>query len=129
MSSTLTFSIPGKPQTKLRPRFSRWKGKVKTYNCQSDEEQTMKWQLKARMNGPPLEGPLSINLVFVMPRPKSRSKKEIYHAVKPDIDNLIKWILDVGNGILWDDDKQVVSVGSVKIYGAEPRTIITVSGL
>jgi len=77
------------------------------------------------MAGPPLEGPLSVNLVFVLPRPKSR-RKDVHHTVKPDLDNLIKWILDVANGILWEDDKQITSVGSTKIYGEQPRTIITV---
>ena len=40
--------------------------------------------------------------------------------------NLIKFTLDVANGILWHDDRQVCCVGSVKIYGEQPRTIITV---
>lgn len=126
---TLTFSMPGDPKTKLRPRFSRHKGKVRTYDSQSEDKNTARWQIKARMVGrQPFEGPLSLTMVCVFTRPKSRERlKEVYHTVKPDLDNVVKWLLDVGNGTLWYDDKQIVSIGAVKIYGEEPRTIVTVS--
>lgn len=124
---TLNLWIPGEPKTKLRPRFSRFKRFVRTYDSQSEERDTVKWQLRSRMLGrDPLDGPLRVDLIFIFPVPKSRrNRKEIYHSVKPDIDNCIKWILDAGNEILWHDDKQIVNVYSIKIYGDNPRTIIT----
>ena len=124
----LSISLPGDPKTKLRPRFSRHKGKVRTYSAQSEEEETVKWQLKSRMVGlEPLEGPLNVEVICIFGRPKSREKlNETFHTVKPDLDNLVKWIGDVGNGILWYDDKQIVTISAVKIYGEKARTIITV---
>ncbi len=123
----LSISIPGCPQTKLRPRFSRRKGRVVTYDSQCSEKETAKWQIKARVGScEPLGAPLSVTAIFIFKRPKSR-RGETYVCVKPDLDNLLKWVMDVGNGILWYDDKQIVSVGAVKIYGCVPKTVLTVS--
>lgn len=134
MDSVLKFSIPGTPQTKLRPRFSRHKGKVHTYNSQRDEDQTMRWKFKARMNGSPLEGPIAIDMKFYMSIPKSKSKKikekmrlgEIKHTIKPDCDNLVKKPTDCMNGIVYLDDKQIYKLTAEKLYGENPRTEITV---
>lgn len=127
-TTTINISLPGDPKTKLRPRFSRQKRKVRTYDPQAEEKDTVRWRLRSRMVGiDPLEGPLSLSMFFVFTRPKSRERlKEVYHTVKPDLDNLIKWIGDVGNAILWYDDKQIVSITAIKIYGSEPRTVISV---
>lgn len=128
-SGTLAIVLPGDPITQLRPRFARHKGGVRTYSPQNDDKNTVRWKLRARMVGvDPLEGPLILSIVCVIKRPKSREKlKEVYVMVKPDYDNLAKWIGDVGNGILWYDDAQIVSGVTTKIYGNNPRTIITVS--
>ena len=46
---------------------------------------------------------------------------------KRDIDNLEKNVLDALSGIVYDDDKQVVSVKKRKmLYRKSPRTIVTV---
>lgn len=131
MDDTINITLPGNPTTKLRPRFSKIKGKSRTYDMQSDLKRTVAWQLQARMlRRPPLQGPLSLGIVFVFSKPKSRVKlNEVHHSVKPDLDNLIKWIGDVGNGILWVDDRQIVSISSVKVYGEVPQTVITVMGM
>jgi Endodeoxyribonuclease RusA len=39
--------------------------------------------------------------------------------IKSDIDNLIKFVLDSMNGILYDDDKQIISVHAIKLYDDE----------
>lgn len=131
MQEEIHINLPGKPITKLRPRFSRWKTKVKTYDKQSTEKKTVRWQLKARMlDRKPYEGCVHLILCFVFKRPKSRkSLRETYHRVKPDLDNLIKWIGDVGNGILWHDDAQIVRIEAHKQYGDEECTIINVREL
>jgi len=128
---TLSICLPGTPTTKLRPRFARRKGKVRTYDSQSEEKETVGWQLKARMEGrEPFSGPLEVDILFVFTRPKSREKlNERYHTIKPDIDNLIKFILDCGNGILWYDDKQIANLSAWKRYGDKAQTRIRVRAL
>ncbi len=77
----------------------------------------------AAHQGPPLEGPLVVEMVFVLPRPKARPKwikrwsmwwhvwesgGRVPHCLKlNDRDNLLKSTQDALNGILWDDDGQI----------------------
>ena len=127
-NTILSLSIPGRPTTKLRPRFARIKKFVRTYDSQEKQKETYCWQIKSRTgNMNPVDGPLVVTLIFIFKKPKSYSKgrNKTFHTVKPDLDNLVKWILDVGNKILWYDDKQVVKIAAIKIYGEEERTIIT----
>ena len=63
-----------------------------------------------------------------MPIPASISEKKwkagIIHTKKPDLDNLIKFVKDCANGILWHDDSQVVTIEAAKLYSEEPETRI-----
>ncbi len=61
------------------------------------------------------EQPVHIDCVFCMPRPESR-KSDQYHLTVPDIDNLLKAILDGIQGPLLTDDKSVVSLSVSKRY-------------
>ena len=67
-----------------------------------------------------------------MPIPKSLSKvkkdalKGKPHYLRPDIDNLIKFILDSANGILYLDDAQIYTINAHKIYDEHPRTEIEI---
>lgn len=45
---------------------------------------------------------------------------------KPDVDNLLKFYLDCGNGILWHDDSQIISCTGVKKFSKNPRTEIEI---
>lgn len=122
--NSFTITIPGTPMAKARPRFARLKGKVCTFDPQSVEKETLRWVLKSRYVGKdPISGPIRLRIVFILSHKK---KKEAYHTKKPDLDNLIKMPLDAGNGILWVDDKQIVSIDAIKIYGEEPRTVLTI---
>lgn len=49
-----------------------------------------------------------------------------YKPTKPDIDNLIKTVLDAANNHLWNDDNQIVEIASFKRYGEEPKILMTV---
>ena len=98
-----------------------------TYNAQETEEG--KWiALAIGQIEKPLEGPVFLDCLFVMPIPKSATKKqrsamqagEIKHVKKPDLDNLVKFCKDCLNEIAWRDDSQVVQLAAVKQYGAEP---------
>ncbi len=49
---------------------------------------------------------------------------KIPHTQKPDLDNMIKYILDCGNGILWHDDSEIYRIRAEKMWSRKPRTEI-----
>jgi len=75
------------------------------------------------------QGPVSIGVVFYLPRPKSLPKRVEYPTKKPDCDKLARGILDALTGILWRDDSQVVEMAARKLYGDPPRAEIEVEEL
>lgn len=86
-------------------------------------------------NAPFLTGPLHLDVTFFMAMPQkmnktTRLKKDgAYHVYVPDLDNLVKFICDVSNGILFDDDSIVASISCKKVYGHEARTEFSLSKL
>ncbi|WP_280201288.1 RusA family crossover junction endodeoxyribonuclease [Nocardia cyriacigeorgica] len=81
----------------------------------------------------PLDGPVAVDLTFVMPRPKSTPKRWTPAAVKrPDIDKLARAILDAITGQAFADDSQVVELNLTKRLadpGCQPGVWITVADL
>ena len=82
--------------------------------------------------------PLEVNCVFYFDIPKSRqnckNKKMLLiendlQFGKPDVDNLIKFILDISNRIIYKDDAQVQKVVAEKRYSKYPRTEFIVKTL
>ena len=75
---------------------------------------------------------IKIELDFYFPLLKSWSKKKKsemvgqYKVTKPDIDNLMKTVLDACNNYLWKDDNQIAEITSSKRYGIEPKIIIRI---
>ncbi len=126
--------IPGKPIAKKRPRFARRGKFVTTYSDQETEEGKVLWEIRQQRPKKLIEAPVSINLWFGMPIPKSTSKKRsqamlsqnIQHTKKPDIDNLIKFYLDVMNGEVFKDDSQIYQVMGTKFYSDNPKTEIQI---
>ena len=45
---------------------------------------------------------------------------------KPDIDNIIKAVLDGLNGVAFKDDAQVVFISAQKLYSDTPRLVVIV---
>jgi Holliday junction resolvase RusA-like endonuclease len=80
--------------------------------------------------------PCTIEMTFYMAIPelvqkrikKMKQDKIIYHTVKPDIDNLAKFVLDsISHGVLLSDDKIVYSISAKKLYDEKPRTEFTIT--
>ena len=137
----IEISIPGKPIAKKRPRFFRRGNFVGTYNDQATEEGRFQLMVMDQLpeNFKPYERDvaLSLHCVFAMPIPKSTSKKKrlemiegkIQPTKKPDTDNLIKFVKDCCNSLIWHDDCQIVRIQADKLYGREPRTEFYVTKL
>jgi Holliday junction resolvase RusA-like endonuclease len=131
----LTITIPGKPIAKKRPRFARRGAFVTTYNCQETEEGRFMFALMAQLREgwQPIKGPVRLEVLFMMPIPNSSRRRHIdmaigniRHIKKPDCDNLLKFVKDCANGILWKDDSQVFSIYATKFYAETPGTTLTI---
>ena len=70
---------------------------------------------------------IALKVIFYMQTPSSYSKvrkkrlENTPHIKRPDLDNLIKNVLDRGNGILWQDDNLVYKIEAEKLYSVKPR--------
>ena len=63
----------------------------------------------------PIASAVKVELDFVMNRPKST--KRVFPSVKPDLDKLIRAVLDGLTGVAYEDDSQVILIQSSKTYG------------
>ena len=122
----------GNPIAKKLPRFSKHRGFVQCYDTQDKDKEKLKSFLKLELkkyNNLPLKNPVSINFIFYVPPTASKYLQNLWYPLlcmsKPDIDNYIKFYLDVLNEIAWTDDKQIFYISAVKRYDLQPRTEIT----
>ena len=56
-----------------------------------------------------------------------KNNAPVIYTKKPDIDNMLKFIMDSGNNVIWHDDCQIWSVQIEKVYSLEPCTLIVVT--
>lgn len=125
MQINLDFPFP--PVAKERPRLSRYG----TYTPARTKEFERQVQLHARrmFTDLMLEVPLRVDIEFHLPKPK-RTKFGYWPAVRPDLDNFIKAILDALNGIVWKDDALICSLFCTKVYAPQiPRIKIKIETL
>jgi len=84
-----------------------------------------------------LSGPLILEVVFVMPRPKAHYRTGRYaselkpsapehHINTPDVTKLMRGTEDALKGIIWVDDSLIYKQIGEKVYGERPGAIITV---
>ena len=130
----LTFDFP--PVAQARPRATRFGRGIRLYDL--EQVHVYKAQLaesaQFMYHGEPLTGPLKVELWFYRPVQKSLSKKERSlrltgahrPTVKSDVDNYIKSTLDGLNGLLREDDRQIVDIIAHKYYSDQPRIEIKV---
>lgn len=80
-----------------------------------------------------LDGPVLVKILAIFPVPGSWSRRKradaieglVRPTVKPDWDNIAK-LTDALNGVVWADDKQVVTAAVRKVYGERPGLHIEV---
>ena len=63
-----------------------------------------------------IDGPVEVDVVVTSPLPTRRPKRVASEAftVKPDVDNVLKGVLDALNGVAWTDDAHVTQVIGIK---------------
>lgn len=121
----MDFIVDGKPQGKQRPRFSRINKTVYTPNKTAKyEKQIAKAYTDAGGKCIPADCYVSVSVSAFFPIPKSYSKKKREDCLerilrpdkKPDMDNILKVVLDALNEVAYEDDKQVVELIGRKYY-------------
>jgi len=134
--SSITFSVPGKPQGKGRPRSSR-DGHMYTPKATREYEKLIAYYYRLQ-GGEMLEGYIELQILVLYPLPKSMTKAEraraalgeLLPAKKPDGDNIEKAVADALNGVAYEDDRQIVAASWLKKYAPDSEhagLIITIS--
>lgn len=81
--------------------------------------------------------PVAVSARFYFPHPKGhygtgrnaeilRARAPQYVAVRPDLDKLVRALLDALTGVVWRDDAQVVSLRAGKEYADYPAGVAVV---
>lgn len=134
----MRFLVETKPQGKARARtfYDNRAGKMRSVTPEQtrDYESLVRWSYKAAGGEYYDKQLISVDIQAFYPIPKSFSKKKHTAAVmgkmrptsKPDLDNIVKAILDSLNGVAWYDDSQVVSLTVNKYYGERGYVAVTV---
>ena len=137
MSISIMFTVYGTPTPKGRPRFST-RGK---FPVAYTPEKTKAYEFEvgmmalAAMGGTkPLEGALEAFIYITYAVPESYSKKRLEaclnglekHTKKPDLDNVIKSVIDGMDKIVFDNDSQIISIHATKVYGEVAKAEVMV---
>lgn len=113
------------------------------YNPKSKGMAVLKTKVKDGIPNPPIfTSAVCVDIKVFMRRPnthfkcddRSKSLKTglpILHTIAPDIDNLVKFVLDALNKLVYQDDKQCVKLTAIKLYdsegGCDGRTVVKVT--
>ncbi len=126
------FTVPGAPAGKGRPRITK--------NGAFTPKDTMVYENLVknsyRLNRQ-LQGELKAEIIAYYPISKSTSNKKRLQMIdliirptkKPDIDNIVKSILDSLNNIAFHDDSQIVELIAKKYYSEQPRVEVILEEL
>jgi Holliday junction resolvase RusA-like endonuclease len=69
---------------------------------------------------PVMTGPVGVSICFTVPKPKSAPKtRRIWPDKRPDLDKLVRAILDAITGEVIADDAQVTELRAYKVYPGE----------
>lgn len=107
--------VEGRPVPKERPRVAR--GRAYTPKATAAYEDTVAWTVKGKYPGLKVDpdGEWRLAVTFMLGDRRRR-----------DLDNLVKAVMDGLNGIVWQDDSQVVTIRAAKRYVKDQwKTLVT----
>lgn len=140
MRLVVTFEVPGEPRGKGRPRFHRTGKYVSAYTdseTKAYENKILAYYQKATGGYRfPDAVVLEVEITAYYPIPKSATKAATAAmrdgtakpTKKPDLDNVVKIVLDALNAVAYKDDSMVVRITARKEYSDFPRIQITLKG-
>ena len=135
----VTIFIPGEPEGKARAR-TFYDPQIQRHKSVTPERTVLYENLIRELwlnesKGEFYDGdPLMVIITASFLPPKSASKRKraemlegkIQPTKKPDIDNILKVVLDALNGLAYRDDSQVVCCTVLKTYGEEEGVYVSV---
>lgn len=120
MSWSCSFSVVTQPEPKGSKRLVRAHGVARMIDASPKTrvfEQAVATEASRVRPALPTEWPVRVDLTFRMQRPKSAPARVLYPAKKPDIDKLVRAVLDALTvGGIWRDDAQVVELVARKRF-------------
>ena len=129
------FEVIGDIKGKARPRVNTYTCKAYTPTNTKDYELLVKQYFKIKYpRFVPLENRLSVKIIATFKVPKTTTKKDreqiekglISPTKKPDIDNIVKIILDALNQMAFKDDTQITKLEVEKVYGEEEKVNVAI---
>lgn len=128
----IKMTVLGEPVAQHRPRITTAGKFPRMYKTASDTNYREKlyWeakQLKMKPIPRPTQIYVDVKIFRAIPKSFFQAKRSlaikgaIRPTTKPDIDNFLKQIFDAFNGLIWEDDAQIVTVYAWKFYGEVPR--------
>jgi len=127
--TAVTFTVPGKPLGKGRPRF--YAGRAITPAKTASAEAVIAYTAAPHFPSP-LDGPVKLEVTATFAPPASASRKrrvEMLHwpcTKRPDADNIGKLVGDALNGIAYRDDAQVTWLRVTKWWGEQDQLTVKV---
>lgn len=122
----ITFSVSGQPRGKTRPRLSKYG--VYTPKETKEYEKTIRRAYITASKGQSF-GNREVRVIVKAVYNRAKTNKARLPKVKPDIDNVVKAVLDGLNGAAYVDDKQVVKLYAYKVFTSDseqPKIEVTV---
>lgn len=128
---SIVYIIPGEPIPWTRVQYNR--SSHKFFDAQKQMKLVAGISIKScHGNAEPYVGPLHLDVSFYFNlKGKNIKQRPFYNSFKPDLDNLIKFILDTMNDCenIYNDDCLVTKITAQKIYGPVARTEFTLTEL
>lgn len=133
----ITIVLMGEPVPFARMRLSRTMGGHYIPTPQRNAMAALRIVAADAMRqegGALFDEPVSLDLLAEFPIPMSWSRKKRTAALlglirpgkKPDLDNLCKLATDALNTVVYRDDALIVEVRARKVYGGQPKLIVTI---
>ena len=129
------FEVPGKVIGKGRPRLNTYSGIVYTPTKTKDYETLVEqYFLLKYPKFKVFEGRVKVSIIAYFAIPKVTKKSDINEMLdnnisptkKPDIDNIVKVVLDSMNKFAFKDDNQITKLEVEKKYSIEDKIYIKI---
>lgn len=135
---TLTFMIPGEARAKARPQVRSFAGRPQIYK----DRVTATYENWVRLHAedalgdaPRFEGPVAMWIEVITEPAKSHSARKRKDMIEgrikptryPDLDNVVKSVIDGCSRSTMRDDVLVVAITASKAYGERAATFVSIA--